>query len=172
MGYYGAGDAMALLAGGCAGTPQSDAIMSARMAYGSALQGNCPVPGLPPCGSPCFLGVDSEPQAAGGIAGAATLVINSEPNVPMELGWFQTAGSQAPNFLVNSITVARMNLIAGGDPIPAETLLGGPSGVGGIPISTPVLAAGTRFQTSVTNIDAAAHRFNAAIRGRDLTQRY
>lgn len=166
--YCGAGNAMALLAG----SPQAEAIAAARMAYGSALTGNCPVPGLPPCGQPVFLGVDSEPQAAGGIAGAATLVINSEPNVPMELGWFQTAGSQAPNFLVNAITVARTNLLASADPIPAESLLGGPNGVGGIPISTPVLAAGTRIQTSVTNIDAAAHRFNAAIRGKDLTQRY
>ena len=166
-GYCGTGDAMALLSGAA-----YDNIAAARAAYGTTLAGNCPPAGLPACGQPCFLGIDSEPQAAGGIAGAATLIINSEPNVPFEIGWFQTVGSQAANFLINAITVARMTLLAGAEPVPAEMFLGGPTGQGGVPIAAPVLAAGTRIQTSVTNIDAAAHRFNAGLRGRDLTQRY
>lgn len=112
------------------------------------------------------IGVDSEPQAAGGIAAGGTLVIPVQPSVPVQITEFEVASSCAPFFQINSIKTARMDLLGGSLSVPAESYLPNSRHP---PIENPVVSGGSQISISVTNIDAAAQRFRAVLWGIDLT---
>lgn len=113
-----------------------------------------------------FLGVDSEPQSAGGILAAGVLAITSEASVPLRITDFKVASAIAPFFNVNSITVARLNLMAGASGVPAEAWIPNAENP---PIECPLLPAGSQVITTVENVDLATHRFRGGFYAIDLT---
>lgn len=113
-----------------------------------------------------FVGIDSEPTNAGGVAAAATVNVNGEPQVPMRITDLTVANTAAPFFLINSLQIARLNMLASGVPIPAEQFIANSNRP---PIECPILPAGSQVTLSITNLDAAARRFNATLIGLDLT---
>lgn len=115
-----------------------------------------------------LLGVDSRPQTgAADILAGATLSITTEPSVPCCITKFTVSAASSPFFNINGIIVARVNLLAGGQGVPAEAF--NPN-ANTSPIENPVLPAGSQVVTQVENVDAAAHRFRAVYSVLDRTQ--
>lgn len=110
------------------------------------------------------LGVRSDSVAAN-----TATTISPEPGVPMRVTNFTVSPTIAGLFLITQITVARVNLLASGDGVPA-TLFEPASRHP--PFENPILAAGSQITVGVENIDSAAHPFYGAFQGIDLTPPY
>lgn len=108
------------------------------------------------------LGVRSSSTVAAG----GTATIAPEPSVPMRLTRFEVAPAIADYFLLTSMRVARLDMLAGSDAIPASSFL---PNANHCPIENPILPAGSQVTVGVENIDGAAHSFYAMFWGVDLT---
>lgn len=103
-----------------------------------------------------YLGIDSEPQAAGGIAAGVALTVNSNPTVSVRIVGFRTDSTFASDFQINNIRVATIDLVVGDTACPATMFT---AGIMLPPTSAPILPAGAAAGTAVTNISGAARRF-------------
>jgi len=100
------------------------------------------------------------------VKAGATISFSPEPSVPLRVTQFTVPGSLAPFFVINSLTIARVNLLAGASAVPAEMFV---PNARHAPLENPILSAGSIAVVSVTNIDANDHLFLAAFTGIDLT---
>ena len=112
------------------------------------------------------LGIDSIGPFPAGIPGGGPANLTAEPSVPMRITRFIVASSLAPFFVVSAITIARLNLMAGGQAVPAESYL--PDAVHP-PIEAVILPAGSQIVLATANIDVVPHRFVGSFYGLDLT---
>jgi hypothetical protein len=136
-----------------------------RSGIASSLQAGCDTYGPTGACRLYYIGFDSEPLAAGGIAAGAALDIPAEPQeqfVGLEL---IVPSTLAPFFNINSITVGR---------IPQAIAAGA---VGATVFSEVSFRAhleldpanrGTNITINVTNTDAVARRFTAALIGKSV----
>lgn len=108
------------------------------------------------------LGVRSSSTVAAG----GTATIAPEPSVPMRLTRFEVAPAISDYFLLTSMRVARLDMLAGSDAIPASAFLPNAQHP---PLENPILPAGSQVSVGVENIDGAAHSFYATFWGVDLT---
>lgn len=112
------------------------------------------------------------PQIPLGVRSAATVTaggtetIAPEPSVPMRLTTFQVAKVIMDFFLINSMKVARLDMLAGSDGVPASAFA--PDAVHP-PIENPILPAGSQVTVIVENVDGADHAFYGNFFGIDLT---
>lgn len=103
------------------------------------------------------------------VAAGATETISPEPGVPLRITQFYASPTIAGLFLVTQITVARVNMLAGSDGVPATLFT---PEARRPPFENPILAAGSQIVVGVENIDVAAHPFFGAFMGIDLTPPY
>lgn len=100
------------------------------------------------------------------VKAAATGIFSPEGSVPLRITMWHVAPSIAPYFAINSIFVARINLMAGSQPVPAEDFI---SNARNAPLEFPIAAAGSQVSVSATNIDTADHYFMSSFAAIDLT---
>ncbi len=89
-----------------------------------------------------------------------------EASVPMRLTEFNVAKAVADYFLINSIRVARLDLLGGSGGVPASVFSPDSRHP---PLENPILPAGSPVNVQVENIDAADHFFYSTFFGIDLT---
>jgi hypothetical protein len=99
-------------------------------------------------------------------ANGGTGTFTPEGSVPLRITNIDIPPSIAPFFVITQFTVARLNLLAGGTPVPAETFMPNSRRP---PLEFPILAAGSQITIGVTNIDANDHLFFASVHAIDLT---
>lgn len=103
------------------------------------------------------------------VAANSTTTISPEPGVPLRITNLTVSPTIAGLFLITQIKVARVDMLAGSDAVPA-TLFAPESRHP--PFENPILAAGSQIVLGVENIDAGAHPFYGAFVGIDLTPPY
>lgn len=113
------------------------------------------------------------PQIKLGLGDASTKVkagtttnFSPEGSVPLRITQLTVPSSIAPFFAIAQFTVARLNLLAGSVPIPAEEFI---PNARHAPLEMPILAAGSQIVVGAQNIDAADHLFLATVTAIDLT---
>lgn len=105
-------------------------------------------------------------RSSSAVSAAGTATIAPESAVPMRLTDFQVSSAIAPFFLISSMRVARLDMLAGSDAIPAECFIPNAKHP---PIENPILPAGSPVTVGVENIDGAPHFFFGSFWGIDLT---
>lgn len=108
-----------------------------------------------------FLGFDST------VAASTSSTASSEGNVSLRPTDLVVRASNAADFLINSMVVGRVNLLAGSTGIPAEAFN---TSVVRPPISAPELKAGTAASIALLNLTAASSRFLAMYTALDLSR--
>jgi hypothetical protein len=114
-----------------------------------------------------LLGFDSGHAGAAAIAAAAGATITTQPTVDLRITDMIVDATFAADFLITSIDIGRLNLMAGAQGLPATAFV---SGVQRPPIEAPRLPAGTDASVAVTNISGQARRLIGMFVGIDLSQ--
>lgn len=104
-------------------------------------------------------GVDSGPVA---IAAGATVDIDVQPQVKFRPERLIVTDSVAPFFLINDIKVGKNSQLPSTDPVPATVFV---SNATDVQLAFRTCYIGQKIVVSVTNIDAAGHRFTGAFVG-------
>jgi hypothetical protein len=112
-----------------------------------------------------FLGLDSSDGGGAPILAGATRTVRTEPTTPLRITDLIVQAAFAADFSITRIDIGRLNLLAGGQPIPADAFI---SGVQRPPVEAPVLPAGTEAAITVVNNGGAARVFRAMFVGIDL----
>jgi hypothetical protein len=112
-----------------------------------------------------FLGLDSSDGAGLPILAGTTRTVRTEPTTPLRITDLIVQAAFAADFSITRIDIGRLNLLAGGQPIPADAFI---SGVQRPPVEAPVLPAGTEAAITVVNNGGAARVFRAMFVGIDL----
>lgn len=90
------------------------------------------------------------------VAAGGTATLTATPSVPLCITDFEVSRATAQFFLINGLTVGRVNYLADGQGLPADSFA---PDADHPPLEMPMLWPGTQLTLIIENIDDAAQRF-------------
>lgn len=111
-----------------------------------------------------FMGIGSALVA---VAAGGTVTFQAQPTNAVRIVDFTVPETTAPNFVINDISIGRLRMFQGGNPIPADRFS---KDAQRPPFEAPVVTSGTPITVQVTNTSGADAFFVAMFDCIDLIQ--